>query len=65
MYIRESKGSYIMKRLWKVSIFVLWIALTVGFIETGFIVNAARKEPVKEASGAVTSMISIFAFTTK
>lgn len=53
MYIRESKGSYIMKRLWKVSIFVLWIALMVGFIETGFIVNAARKEPVKEATVVV------------
>lgn len=39
-----------MKRMWKVSIFILWIALMVGFIETGFIVNASRNAPTKEST---------------
>lgn len=39
-----------MKRMWKVSIFILWIALMVGFIETGFIVNASRNAPTEEST---------------
>ena len=39
-----------MKRMWRVSIFILWIALMVGFIETGFIVNASRNAPTEEST---------------
>lgn len=50
---QRKKGFIDMKRMIRVAIFILWISLMVGFIETGFIVNAARNEPTKEATVVV------------